>query len=236
MQNEGPFAQSPVAQAFRPAHSSFFILHFAFFISLLRAVRSAHGASILALTVTPRLTVALVVAAATTLTLSAQSAAPIADPAFHFIASSGCGHVFLYAWDTSRSEVLTAFIDKKKLALGPGTHVIDIAAARDGVAVGIDVYSSPNTAWVDVHGNPAPRLPYCNDLGPFARPATTWRAVAGTATLTIGKPGEVPPGSQPFMYKATLRVEGLIIVGPDGRKLSAPAPVVLSGTVGWVAG
>jgi len=180
---------------------------------------------------------ALATAAIVTLNPSAQSVVPLADPEFHFVASSGCGHVFLYAWNTSQSEVLTAFIDKKKLALGPGTHVIDIAAARDGVAVGIDVYSNPNTAWVDVHGNPAPRLPYCNDLGPFARPAVTWRAVAGTATLTIGKPGEeLAPGSQPFMYKATLRVDGLIIVGPDGRKLSASTPFVLSGTVGWVAG
>jgi hypothetical protein len=132
--------------------------------------------------------------------------------------------------------LLTAFIDKKKLALGPGTHVIDIAAAGDAVAVGIDVYSNPNTAWVDVHGNPAPELPYCDDMGPFARPAARWRAVAGTATLTIGKPGEVPPGSQPFMYKASLRVDGLTLAGPDGRKLGASTPVVLSGTVGWVAG
>jgi len=184
----------------------------------------------------PRLTLALVMAAATTPTLSAQSAAPLADPEFHFVASSGCGHVFLYAWNASRSEVLTAFIDKKKLALGPGTHVIDLAAG-DGVAVGIDVYSGPNTAWVDVHGNPAPRLPYCNDFGWFARPAATWRAVAGTATLTIGKPGEeLAPGSQPFMYKATVRLEGLTVIAPDGRRLGAPAPVVMSGTVGWVSG
>jgi hypothetical protein len=182
------------------------------------------------------LCLALAMAAAATLNPSAQSVAPLADPEFQFVASTGCGHVFLYAWNTSRSEVLTAFIDKEKLALGPGTHVIDIAAAGDGVAVGIDVYSSPNTAWVDVHGNLAPRLPYCNDMGPFARPAATWRAVAGTATLTIGKPGEVPPGSQPFMYKATLRLESLTVIAPDGRRLSAPAPVVMSGTVGWVAG
>src|SRR5438552_11038972 len=112
-------------------------------------------------------------AAAAALTLSAQSPAPIADPAFDFFASAGCGHVFLYAWNAPRSEVLTAHIDIKKLGLGPGTHVIDIASAGDAVAFAVDLYSDPE-----------PRLRYCHDMGPFAKVAATWRAVSRKATLT----------------------------------------------------
>lgn len=159
------------------------------------------------------------------LPLSAQSAAPIADPVFHFVGSTGCGNVFLYAWNAPRSEFLTAYIDIKKLGFGPGAHVIDIASAGDAVALGVDVYRDPEPIF----------LRYCSDVGPFAKAPARWRAVAGTATLTIGDPGGVP-GVQPGLCKATLRVDGLTIVGPDGRKLSASAPVVLSGAVGRVAG
>jgi hypothetical protein len=187
-------------------------------------VRPSPAVAFPAITVLPRVTLAVVMAATATLTLSAQSIQAIADPAFHFVASAGCVDVFLYAWNTPRSEVLTARIDIKKLGLGPGTHVIDIQSAGAAVAIEVDQYSDPD-----------PWLRYCSDVGPSAKAVATWRAVAGKATLIIGEPGGVP-GAGPFVYKATLRVDGLTIVGPDGRKLSASAPVVLSGTVGWVSG
>lgn len=182
-------------------------------------------------------TLGLVVMSATTPARSAASVAPIPQPSFQYVASAGCADVFLYTWNAPRSEVLTAYIDIKKLGLGPGTHVIDIATAGDAVRVGIDVYDSPVApgGGVDVHGNLEPKLPYCDDMGPFAKAAETWRAVAGKLTLTVGEPGGVP-GRPAYIYKATLRVDSLKIVGPDGRKLGAPAPVVLTGTVGWVGG
>jgi hypothetical protein len=174
-------------------------------------------------TLTP-VTLALIAICATTPALSVQSAAPIPDPAFHFAGSGGCADVYLYTWNAPRSEVLTAYINIRKLGLGVGTHVIDIASAGDAVVIKVDQYRDPDLWTHD-----------CSDLGPFSKPVATWHAVAGQLTLTIGERGGVS-GAQPFMYTASLRVEGLTIMGPDRRKLAASAPVVLTGTVGWVAG
>jgi hypothetical protein len=79
-------------------------------------------------------------------------------------------------------------------------------------------------------------LPYCTDIISSTQKAVSnWRASAGKATLTIGERGAVPK-AQPFMFKATLRLENLIMVGPGGRTVRAPTPLILTGMAGWLPG
>jgi hypothetical protein len=161
----------------------------------------------------------------TTLTV-ARSVAVTADPELRYTGSAGCGDVFLYGFNQNHKEVLLVRVDLKRLNLGVGTHVVDVADAKEAVTIQVDEYRTPQDP-----------LPYCTDIAvPGAeRASSKWRARAGKATLTIGERGAVA-GSPAFMYKATVQLDDLVFVDSDGRMLRAPAPITLTGTVGWVVG
>ncbi len=113
----------------------------------------------------------------TTLT-AARSVAVTADPELRYTGSAGCGDVFLYGFNQNHTEVLLVRVDLKKLNLGVGTHVVDVADAKEAVTIQVDEYRTPQ------------------DLLPY----------------------------------------DLVFVNSDGRTLRAPAPIPLTGTVGWVVG
>jgi hypothetical protein len=85
----------------------------------------------------------------TTLT-AARSVAVTADPELRYTGSAGCGDVFLYGFNQKHTEVLLVRVDLKKLNLGVGTHVVDVADAKEAVTIQVDKYRTPQDP-----------LPYC---------------------------------------------------------------------------
>ncbi len=146
------------------------------------------------------------------------------EPAFAFGPAGGCGDFTLYRANEDRTEVLVVQVRKDKLGLPPaGPKTFDLAAPPDGLTVHIDLYTRP------------PRhFPYCTDMiDPEAEKPVPWTARAGTARLSVSEPAAVEPGRS-RTYKATVRLEGLVVEGPGGKRAGPKEAIVLEADVGWI--
>ena len=81
---------------------------------------------------------------------------------------------------------------------------------------------------VHVYEEPLRSSQFCTDVG-FNVTKTVWRAIGGTVTVTTSPPGRY--GTDPAVYRATIRIEGAVFVSDTGKRLSQSTPIVLTALV-----
>jgi len=150
-------------------------------------------------------------------------APPDAPPATSFPgAANGCGNVFAYRASADGTQYVTVQIDRDELGLKNGeTRSIDLASAPPSVKVLVEIFARAPT-----------ESRYCTDLRSETLTSTTWTAEAGTLRIELGeKQGD--SGS----YKATVRVTGLRLIGPErGTSAIVPTVEIKNVLVGWLPG
>jgi hypothetical protein len=146
---------------------------------------------------------------------------------FQFIDNAdGCGDVFVYKSNAATTEYITAWISARAFGLSSEPTVLDLAESSDDLQVVVDVYSDA----VRKVGE----FPYCNDTAPFSEPIAKWRAIAGSATVTLSAdPPEFNCAGE--IYEATVVLTDLVLT--DGENEIALDKVQFENVpVGWCAG
>jgi hypothetical protein len=143
-------------------------------------------------------------------------------PTLTYADSSGCAYIFLYGWSADRLEALTVRADQALLQLTEVPQTFDLAAARIGLEVTVHVFERPLHSW-----------PFCTDVGgPNPVPRESWRPTAGKVTIEVSAESR---GNERVM-RATVRIIDAEFLRDDGVRIKQTAPIVLTGTVGWVVG
>lgn len=139
--------------------------------------------------------------------------------------SSGCGEIFAFRASTDGTQFITVDIDREVVGMKYGEkRTVDLSRGQAGVRVGVEIFA---------------RVPkdqrYCNDAVTDAVASTVWPAEAGSVVVELGTPKDGASGSS--TYKATVKIEGLRVVGPDrGTSVVIPSIEIKDVTVGWRAG
>lgn len=140
--------------------------------------------------------------------------------------AEGCGDIFLYKYDRTRSEYIVVSIDAA--ALNPTSVPLSVDLATQSEATSI---------WIDVYPRSVEQLaenPYCSDVGPAAEPKSTWQAVSGTAVVTITDDAETELCTgEP--YQTTVILNN-VTFALDKETVTLPALTFADVTVGWCAG
>lgn len=138
---------------------------------------------------------------------------------------SGCDEIFAFRGSTDGTQFVTVQVDRETVGLKYGeTRTFDLSRPQAGIKVAIEIF---------------PRVPkdqrYCNDGVTDWVTTTVWPAEAGSLVVELGERKDRPSG--PSTYKATVRIEGLRVVGPDrGTSVVIPKIEMKDVTVGWRAG
>jgi hypothetical protein len=149
--------------------------------------------------------------------------APQSPPATAFAgAASGCRDVFAFRASADGTQYVTVEVNRAELGLATGeTRTIDLADAPPSVQVHVEVFAR------------APKEPkYCSDFVSETIASSTWTAEAGTLTLELGA-----AQGDTKTYKATARLTGLRLVGPErGTSAIVPTIEIKNVVVGWLPG
>ena len=143
-------------------------------------------------------------------------------PSLTYTASDGCSSVFVYAFTQDRAEAISLRADRAALQLSTTARSFDLARHPDAITLNVSVYSQPLR-----------QVPlFCSDVGgtPSDLVTEVWRAVAGTVTIELSKPGI--RAKEPALYRATIRIEGAELIDSSGRRHRQTTPIVLSAIVG----
>jgi hypothetical protein len=142
--------------------------------------------------------------------------------------NKGCGDIFAYKAnnDEALSEFLTLFIPARDFALSAEPLTLDLANYREVITVKIDLFGDRVYNFGE--------FPYCNDVGPEARPQSVWLAESGMLTISIN--GTVPPEScNGDGYEATIRLENVLFT--NGAETVQLGEALFENVfVGWCAG
>lgn len=155
--------------------------------------------------------------------------APLAfprPPAFRYIDAEGCANLFAFAWSADGAEVLTVRADRDALQLSTAApRTFDLSAAGPDLEVEARVANRAGYDWglcKDVRGL---------QIGDEDEP---WRAVSGLLTIQIAPAGVRV--SQPWRYRASIRLSGGEFVGPTGTRVRLSGPVTMTMWVGSIGG
>jgi len=159
---------------------------------------------------------------------AAATALPTLTPEMDYVGrSSGCGDIFVYRSNRTRSEYVKIYIDAKALDLSIEPVTLDLAAHPEATGAWIDVYAD---SMVKLLGE----QPYCNDVGPTSEPQSVWKAVSGTVTVTASAGAHAEPcAGEP--YQATVLIEDAVFA-LGGETVRLPSLISDDVTVGWCPG
>jgi hypothetical protein len=149
-------------------------------------------------------------------------------PSMAYVDADGCGAIFVYGWSADRAEMITMRADKEMLNLSTTPATFDIGRQMSAIELAIHVYALPKGAGQ-----------FCSDVGhqPESGPASldeTWRAVAGTITIELSRPGV--RARSPQLYRATIRLFNVEFVSDSGARVKQTQPITLSAIVGGWGG
>ena len=159
----------------------------------------------------------------------ATDGATLPEPGLVYSGSDkGCGDIFAYKAndDEALSEFLTLFIPAHDFALSAEPLTVSLADHREQIMVKIDLFGDAVYNFGE--------FPYCNDVGPEARPQSVWLAESGTLTISIN--GTVPSEScNGDGYEATIRLENVLFT--NGAETVQLGEALFENVfVGWCAG
>lgn len=147
---------------------------------------------------------------------------PQSVPTLTYADAEGCGNLFVYAWSSDRTEVMTFRADKDLLGLTPaGPRTVDIASLPADLELLVHVYSRPMRSW-----------PFCTDVHLVDRGVSeqTWTAVSGVVTIAVSSPGI--RARTPSAYRATVRVVDAEFVSAAGVHAKQSRPITLTVAAG----
>jgi hypothetical protein len=143
-------------------------------------------------------------------------------PALTYGEADGCDSAFVFGWSADRAEVITIRASQELLQLSSTPQTFALSVPRIGLEVMVHVFQSALQSW-----------PFCTDVGTmYEVPPEVWRAAAGSITIALSS---VPAGDARSI-RATVHIAGAEFVRGDGVRVTQTAPIVVTGTVGRIAG
>jgi hypothetical protein len=140
-------------------------------------------------------------------------------------ARDGCSNLLAYRSSSDGTQFAVVTIDRELLHLELGAaRTVDLGTTPAGVSVFVDVFANA------VEG----QSPYCAHARTEELALTRWTAQAGTLTIELAEDSESTDPTRPT-YRATLRLEKVHLVGPDGGfAVVVPSVVIDDVRVGWL--
>lgn len=145
-------------------------------------------------------------------------------PRFDYTVTLGCGDVSFHGMNAARTEILQVEADFARLGGKDGRRAFDLSKPPVGVLVTIAVYPEPQV-----------NRPNCSDVTihevgkPLAMPVR-WQAVGGRLVVDRGPRGMRP--DEPWLFRATLRLEGVTFRSATGQTMKMERPFTWVGDVG----
>jgi hypothetical protein len=141
-------------------------------------------------------------------------------------AGDGCSNLIAYRGSEDRTQFAVVQVDKNLLGLEIGSaKTIDLGMTPEGVNVFVDVFATA------IQGE----SPYCTDYRVDEPPLTRWTAQAGKLTIELAEDASSDPARP--TYRATLHLERVHLVGPEGGfAVVVPDVVIADVRVGWSPG
>jgi hypothetical protein len=146
------------------------------------------------------------------------------EPRFDYTETLGCGDVSFHGVNAARTEILQVEADFARLGGQAGRRVFDLSKPPAGVVVTIALYAEPQV-----------NRPNCRDVTihevgkPIAVPVR-WQAVRGRLVVDRGLKGIRP--DEPWLFRATLRLEGVMFRSAAGQTMKMERPFTWEGDVG----
>ena len=145
-------------------------------------------------------------------------------PRFDYTVTLGCGDVSFHGVNAAQTEILQVEADFARLGGKAGRRVFDLSKPPVGVLVTIALYTEPQV-----------NRPNCRDVTihevgkPSAKPVR-WQAVRGRLVVNRGPSGIRP--DEPWLFRATLRLEGVTFRSDTGQTMKMERPFTWEGDVG----
>jgi hypothetical protein len=141
--------------------------------------------------------------------------------------SNGCSNLIAYRGSADRTQYAVVQLDKSKVGVEIGSaKEVDLGDTPEGVDVFVDIYASALDG----------ETPYCTDYRTETPAMTRWKAQAGKLRIELAPDPTSSDATHPT-YRATLRLETVHLVGPDGGfAVVVPSVVIEDVRVGWLPG
>jgi len=142
-------------------------------------------------------------------------------PSLAYADADGCGDVLMYGWTAEQAEWIAIRADKDALQLSTAPRTFDLAQPQVDIEVVTDVFQRPHGTWGK-----------CNDAVMQAEDEQpqTWRAVAGTLTIQLSRPGI--SAQRPGQYRTSVQIDNAEFVGPSGERVRSPRPIRMTAVTG----
>jgi hypothetical protein len=147
---------------------------------------------------------------------------PEPEPSFHYRSTAeGCSDFSVYKWNESMTEAIVVVASKPVLGLSTASRTFRLDSVPEAfLSVRVDRYTRTSLS------------PYCTDvLNPDQEAPRVWRAIAGTATITIDR-DSIPPGET---YKATVKLQNVRFTNGN-IELTLSEETFTDVVVGWFPG
>ena len=127
----------------------------------------------------------------------------------------------MYGWTAEQAERIAIRADKDALQLSTAPRTFDLAQPQVDIEVVTDVFQHP-------HGNGGK----CTDAVTQVEDEQpqTWRAVAGTLTIQLSRPGI--SAQRPDQYRTSVQIDNAEFLGPSGERVRSPRPIRMTAVTG----
>ena len=150
------------------------------------------------------------------------------QPTMNYAGAGGCGDMQVYGWSADRAEAVVVHVDGHALRLSTQAATFDLSRESANISVtdlrlrrrlsGSSV-SAPTSAWFVDQAHVEPEI---------------WQAVAGTITIEVSAPGI--RAREPFLRRATVTLNNVVLRNSGGKTVQVTRPVKLIAIVGRVFG
>ena len=150
------------------------------------------------------------------------------QPTMNYAGAEGCGDIEVYGWSADRAEAIVVRLDGQTLGLSTYAATLDLSQQSTTISVQIHAFDKPQR-----HFN------FCTDVilhetGPDATQSKVWQAIAGTITIDVSAPGI--RAREPFLRRATVTLNNVVLRNSAGKTVQITRPVKLIAIVGRVFG
>ena len=146
---------------------------------------------------------------------------PDRAPSLAYADADGCGDVLMYGWTAEQAEWIAIRADKDALQLSTAPRTFDLAQPQVDIEVVTDVFQHPHGTW----GKCTDAVTQVEDEQP-----QTWRAVAGTLTIQLSRPGI--SAQRPDQYRTSVQIDNAEFLGPSGERVRSPRPIRMTAVTG----
>jgi hypothetical protein len=146
---------------------------------------------------------------------------PDRAPSLSYSDADGCGDVLMYGWTAEQAEWIAIRADKDALQLSTTPRTFDLAQSQVDLEVVTDVFQHPHDTWGKC---------YDTVMHPEGEQPQTWRAVAGTLTIQLSRPGI--SAQRPDQYRTSVQIDNAEFMGPSGERVRSPRPIRMTALTG----